>query len=192
MAKVYRQVVADKSITSSKSFNDFLYAWIVLHSEEENGERYIWKRTFVLSQLESELGITRKTIKHYMDSLIELGLLADMNDKLILTDLSIEGFGVEDDILQQLVDFKMRYMVSIYVFLKKGYWAAGGRQLIVSISHLKEYVGLSVNTRSNNKIIVGILETLRVSGLLNYDLRFDPSTQKSYYVIAGLEKTNYF
>lgn len=192
MTKVYRQVVSDKSITSSKSFNDFLYAWLVLNAEEENGERYIWKRDFVLSQLESELGITRKTIRNYVDAFIRLGLLADIGDKFILTDLSIEGFGIENDILQQLVDFKMRYMVSIYVFLKKGYWAAGGRQLIISISHLKEYVGLSVNTRSNNKIIIGILETLRVSGLLNYDLRFDPSTQKSYYVIAGLEKTNYF
>lgn len=90
--KEYRQVVSDKSITSSKSFNDYLYGWLVLKAQEENGERFVMKRSFVLSKMEQELGMTRKTLAKQFNNLIELGLVADGNDKWVLADLGSEGF----------------------------------------------------------------------------------------------------
>ena len=45
----FRQVVSDASITSSKSFNDFLYGWLVLHSVEENEEALMESLTMVKS-----------------------------------------------------------------------------------------------------------------------------------------------
>lgn len=192
MAKVYRQVVADKSITSSKSFNDFLYAWIVLHSEEENGERYIWKRDFVISKLESEFGMTRKTAKIYFDNLVKLGLVVDMGDKWILVDLGIEGFKVERRILERLVDMKKRYAVSLYVYLVRGYYVAGQTQLVILLDNVKEYLGLGTNTRSNNYIITDLFEDFRVMGLLNCVLNFDNKTVKQYYTLTGIGRSNYF
>lgn len=90
--KEYRQVVSDKSITSSKSFNDYLYGWLVLHSHEDDGGRFVMKRSFVFSKMEQELGMTRKTLAKQFNNLIELGLVADGNDKWILADLGSEGF----------------------------------------------------------------------------------------------------
>lgn len=192
MAKVYRQVVSDKSITSSKAFNDFLYSWLVLNSEEENGERYIWKRAFVYSKLESELGMTRKTIKNYFENLHELGLIEEAGDKWILSDLGREGFKIEKQVLERLVNMKKRYAVSLYVYLVRGYYIAGQTQLIILLDNVKEYLGLGTNTRSNNYIITDLFEDFRVMGLLNCVLNFDPQTTKHYYLLTGIGRSNYF
>ena len=192
MPKVYRQVVSDRSITSSKSFNDFLYAWIVLHSEEENGERYIWKRDFVFSKLEAELGMTRKTAKNYFDNLVELGLVADIEDKWVLADLGVDGFKIEQHILERLVSMKTRYAVSLYVYLVRGYYVAGQTQLVILLDNVKDYLGLGKNTRSNNYIITDLFEDFRTMGLLNCVLNFDNKTVKQYYTLTGIGRKNYF
>ena len=197
MAKVYRQVVADKSITSSKSFNDFLYAWIVLHSEEENGERYIWKRTFVLSQLESELATTRKTLAKQFDYLIEGGLLYDDGERWKLTGLgNRDGFGVQEEILERLIQAHMKYLISIYVYLamgvemrkRTGFWT--GKAPVV-LNGVKEFIGLSVGSRSNSKTVVDCFETLREMGLLKYSLTRN-NQGHTFYLLEGIGELNYF
>ncbi len=191
MGKEFRQIVSDMSITSSKEYNDFLYGWLVLNAHVE-GEVYIWKRDFVLSKMEQELGMTRKTLSKYLSFLVKEGLVVEEEDRYVLPNLKDKGFWVDEDIIYKLIECRLRYVVSIYIYLRKSYWASGEKSLIVSMDHLKEFIGLSTNTRSNNKIITNIFESFRVAGLLKYELRHDITTKKSYYTISGLEKTNYF
>ena len=190
--KEYRQVVSDKSITSSKSFNDYLYGWLVLHSHEDDGGRFVMKRSFVFSKMEKELGMTRKTLAKYFDYLLEVGLVVDGEDKWILTDLGKEGFWIETDILDRLIGLRQRYVVSIYVYLVKGYWVAGKTRLVVLLDNVKNYLGLATNSRSNSHIITEIFENFREMGLLNCQLNFDQTNVKRYYVLTGIGKSNYF
>ena len=144
--KDYRQVVSDMSITSSKSFNDFVYGWLVLHSICEDEERFVWKRSFVFSKMEQEFQMTRKTLAKYFDYLLEDGLVADDRDKWVITDLGAEGFWLETSILQKLVELKQRYAITIYVYLVKGYWMVGKhnkKNLPIILDNLKDQIGIS-------------------------------------------------
>lgn len=190
--KDYRQVVSDMSITSSKSFNDFVYGWLVLNSICEDEERFVWKRSFVFSKMEQEFQMTRKTLAKYFDYLLEVGLVADGGDKWVITDLGKEGFWIAVDILERLVLMRQRYVISIYVYLVKGYWVAGKTRLVVLLDNVKNYLGLATNSRSNSHIITEIFENFREMGLLNCQLNFDQSNVKRYYVLTGIGKSNYF
>ena len=193
--KEYRQVVSDKSITSSKSFNDYLYGWLVLKAQEENGERFVMKRSFVFSKMEKELGMTRKTLAKYFDYLLEVGLVVDSKDKWTITDLGEDGFWLETNILQKLVEMKQRYAITIYVYLVKGYWMVGQhkkKNLPIILDNVKDQIGISKQSRSNNNTITDVLENLREMGLLNYWLWLNPQTGKRFYLLSGIGKTNYF
>lgn len=63
---------------------------------------------------------------------------------------------------------------------------------VVLLNNIKTYLGFTDSTRSNNKFITGLFEQLRVIGLLKYELKYDVQTKKSFYMLYGLEKENYF
>ena len=193
--KDYRQVVSDMSITSSKSFNDFLYGWLVLNSIEENGERFLMKRSFVRSKMEEEFQMTRKTLAKYFDYLVEIGLVVDDGDKWILADLGTEGFWLETDILERLVETRRKGLISAYVYLKRGRWllARKGKEKVpIILGPLKAYVGVANNTKGNNKSVVDLLEELRVLGLLQYELVHGREGNRQFYVISGVGQDYYF
>jgi len=193
--KDYRQVVSDMSITSSKSFNDFVYGWLVLHSEEENEERFLMKRSFVLSKMEEEFQMTRKTLAKYFDFLVKVGLVVDGKDRWILTDLGTEGFWLETDILARLVETRKKGLISAYVYLKRGKWllARKGKEKVpIILGPLKSYIGVASNTKGNNKSVVDLLEELRVLGLLQYELVHGREGNRQFYVISGVGQDYYF
>ena len=192
MEKEYRRVISDSRITSSKSYNDLLYGWIVLQSEEENGKRFLWKRSFIYSQLEQELQMSRKTMAKYFDYLLEIGVIVEEKDKWVLSELGDGGFWIERDILERIINMKVRYALSIYVYLVKGYYVAKQPQLVVLMENVKGYIGVSVNIRSNNYIVSDIFEAYREMGLLNCQLWYDKDTNKRFYKLMGVGKTNYF
>lgn len=196
MEKEFRQVVSDKTITSSKSYNDFLYAWLVVHSDiDENGIRYLEKGSFVYSQVENELGMTRKTLSKYFDYLVETGLVIENGDRWVLADLDTDGFWIESDILERLVETRKKGLVSTYVYLKKGRWllAQKGKEKVpIILGPLKEYIGIANNTKGNNKVVVALLEELRVLGLLQYELVHGREGNRQFYVISGVGQDYYF
>lgn len=193
--KDYRQVVSDMSITSSKTFNDFVYGWLVLKAAYENGEGFVWKRDFVLSKMEQEFQMTRKTLAKYFDYLLEVGLVADGGDKWVITDLGEEGFWLETDILERLVETHKKGLISAYVYLKKGRWLLaqkGKKDVPIILGPLKAYVGVANNTKGNNKSVVSLLEELRVLGLLQYGLVKGREGNRQFYVISGVGQDYYF
>ena len=193
--KDFRQVVSDKSITSSKSFNDFLYGWLVLNSVEENEERFIWKKSFVFSKMEEIMGMTRKTLMKYFAYLIEVGLVAEDEDKWILTDLGNDGFWIETEILERLVNTKKRYAISAYVYLRKGRWllAKKGKEKVpITLGQVKEYIGITNNSKGNNYIVTDLFEEYRVLGLLKYELVKGREGNRQFYVLSGVGQDYYF
>ena len=192
MEKEYRRVIADSAITSSKSYNDFLYGWIVLNSVEETGIRFILKKDFVYTQLEEELEMSRKTMAKYFDYLVEIGAIVEGKDRWIISELGDKGFWIERDILERIIEMKVRYALSIYVYLVKGYYVAGQPQLVVLMENVKGFIGVSTNIRSNNYIVADIFEAYREMGLLNCQLWYDKDTNKRFYKLMGVGKTNYF
>ena len=192
--KEYRQVVSDVSITSSKEYNDFLYGWLVLHAHMED-QVYIWKGDFILSKMEQELGMTRKTLSKYLSFLVKEGLVVEEKERWVLPPLEEKGFWIDVEILQQIIDIKKRYAITIYIYLVQGYWMVrqhGSSNLPILLDNIKDQIGISKKTRSNNEIITGVLENLREVGLLNYWLWTNPKTNKSFYLLSGIGKTNYF
>jgi hypothetical protein len=193
--KEYRQVVSDKSITSSKSFNDYLYGWLVLKAQEENGERFVMKRSFVFSKMEKELGMTRKTLAKYFEYFVEVGLVVDGGDKWILIDLGNKGFWIETEILERLIETKKRYAISAYVYLRKGRWllAQKGKEKVpITLGQVKEYLGITNNSKGNNYIITDLFEEYRVLGLLRYDLVKGREGNRQFYVLSGVGQDYYF
>lgn len=89
MGKEYKQIIADKKITSSKLFNDYLYGWLALRA---NQDREIQKGSFVLSKVCDELGMNRKTLAKYFKYLCDNGLVEEQIDKWVLKDLGDTGF----------------------------------------------------------------------------------------------------
>jgi len=192
MRKGYRQVVADKQITSSKSFNDFLYGWLVLRAKEENDERVIWKKDFVYSQFEEELNMTRKTIAKYFNWLVDKGLVIDVGDKWVIRDLGEKGFWIEDNVLERLISLKKRYVISVYAYLVRGYWISNKKRFVVLLRNAKEFVGIGVNSDSNNYLVTDCFEEFREMGLMNCQLWFDRESGKRFYCVDGVGRNNYF
>lgn len=195
MEKEYRQVVADMSITSSKLFNDYLYGWLVLKADMEAGVRYIWKRDLVYSKIEEELGITRKTLAKYFGYMVDNGLLIDNGDRWELKELDQGGFWVETDKLRLLVELRKRYAISVYVYLIKGYWMfnqRGKKSVPVLLDNVKRYIGLATNTRSNNSVITDLFTELSALGLLKCELVYSQDKRRHFYLLSGVDRTNYF
>lgn len=164
----------------------------MLRADEEKKIRYILKKDFVYSQLEEELKMSRKTMAKYFDYLIEVGVIVEAKDRWIISDLGNKGFWIERDILKRIIDLKERYALSIYVYLVKGYHIAGETQLVVLMENIKGFIGISTNIRSNNYIVADIFEAYREMGLLNCQLWYDKDTNKRFYKLMGVGKTNYF
>lgn len=74
--------------------------------------------------------------------------------------------------------------ISVYVYLLKRYWAEGQKEYIVTMKNLKNYLGLSVNTQSNDYIITNILFVLEKIGLVITELRQIDEQTTYRYVLA--------
>ena len=94
--------------------------------------------------------------------------------------------------MQRILDLKLRYALSIYVYLVKGYYVANQPQLVVLMENVKGFIGVSTSIRSNNYIVADVFEVYREMGLLNCQLWYDKETNKRFYKLMGVGKTNYF
>ena len=73
--------------------------------------------------------------------------------------------------LQILTATVTENVISIYVYLLNRYLGSKEQEFRYTINELKEVIGISTNTRSNNYIISSILLLLNKLGLLKYEKR---------------------
>ena len=185
-----RQVVADRGITSDKSYYDFLYGYLQLISDwNGEGERYIMKENLSYSKLEIELGnsINRKTISKAIKFLEANNLVK--NDHIELSHLDELGederFLIDMDTLKALVAYRKRHLIDLYVYLFNGMYYAkmnnGENSVVITMKNMKDYIGIATSTTSNNGVVKELLDILVQVGLIAYKIELDPVKMHSYY-----------
>lgn len=181
-----RQIPKAKAITSDKDYCDLLYTWLQCNSERVDTTtrgRRISKRECKWQTIEKSMTridsegreikmMARKTIAKYFTALIEKGLVVDEGDEYYyLTVLeNDEACLIENGTLMKLLNIFQRNCISIYAYLIHRYWGAGQSPYQITISSIKEHIGIATSTTSNNLIIDDTLDILARLGLIEYRL----------------------
>lgn len=184
-----RQIPTQQSIVSNKNYCDYLYAWFQLNSERveyTSPQRRIAKKNVKYTAIEREFTridvngnrvvvMGRRTIPKYIQLLLDKGLLKDGDDGYYYLSVLRQGeaYLIEFNTLQKLTHTLQRNAISIYVYLLNRYWVNGQQPFVATMAQMKEYIGHSITTTSNNMIISDILEILKRLGLLDYSLEAD-------------------
>lgn len=202
-----RQIPKAKKYTAAEEYFDLLYAHLQIISEEDkkNNFRYIpyksvnytqWGQVFVLRKSpksDEKKPMSRQTVAKKFKNLISLGLIQDDadNKRYILAPLDNSlAFLVSKPVLQRLVSVCNENTISIFIYLINRFIANKNQPFEVPFITLKDYCGLSTNTRSNDYIINNILEALKDFGLVEYTLtKQETDTYKTTYTIQKVYNT---
>ena len=193
-----RQVPKMKSITTEKDYCDLLYAWIQCNSERVSAsskDRKIDKKKVKWQSIEKDFTrhingedikvMGRKAIAKYFKTLIDMGLIYENeNDDQFyyITLLETEDASLlEYHTLEKLMNVLQKRAISIYVYLYSRFCANSMQPYIVTMSQIKEYIGVASSTTSNNHIIADTFEILKRLGLMEYELTWNDN--KSMYQI---------
>lgn len=184
-----RQIPTQQYIVSNKDYCDYLYAWFQLNSERvsyDSPQRRISKKKVKYAAIEREFTridatgksvvvLGRRTIPKYIQMLLEQELLEDGDDGYYYLSILNQGeaYLIEFNTLQKLTHTLQRNAISIYVYLLNRYWMNGQQPFVATMAQMKEYIGHSTATTSNNMIISDILEILKRLKLLDYNLEQD-------------------
>lgn len=195
-----RQVPSMRSLTCEKDYCDLLYAWIQCNSERVSpvsSQRKIEKKKVKFTKIEQDFTRTidgeiikimsKYSISKYFKKLIEWGLIyEEENDKdfYYITVLAPEDANlIEYRTLEKLMNVLQKRAISIYVYLYNRYFAAGRDEYDITLSSIKNYIGIANSTTSNNHIIVDTFDVLQSMGLLSYELKWHKEEEKSIYRI---------
>jgi hypothetical protein len=122
-------------------------------------------------RLAEVLGVKRLTAGKYLKGLQELGLVgAKEKGKYKLPVLPSEfAYLVPNDVLIELVNSKIQYIVSIYVFFCM--LSFNQKEITFSMAAVKNVIGVSTTNYHNSQLVNGALEYLERLGLLETDLK---------------------
>ena len=184
-----RQIPSVKVYTADKRYHDLLYAMLqqMSYSEVIDGEtnRYVNSRDFSFQSLGESIGIGRVTASKKFKSLIDMGLIEEDKEmkryKLNYLDASVSAL-VPFDTLRKMNNGLSHNAISLYVYLLKRYFANNQRQYMVTMAQMKEFVGMTVNTASNNIIITDILCILNKLGLIEFEYKMDDELKNHIYI----------
>lgn len=171
-----RQVPRSRSIMRDKNYFDLVYAWFQCQSDKDNEfeERIIPIKRATYTIIAKDCNIDRRSAGKYVKRLIELGLLKKDKEErnYFLTLLPKETATlVPFPTLRELVNSLNRNSVSLYTYLLNKYVACGEKTFQETYINLKEQIGLSIKTKSNNIVVRDILDILQRLGLLTFELK---------------------
>ena len=193
-----RQMPSTKAITSSKDYCDLLYAWLQIKSSKPMafGEERIVEKEFVnWSLIERDFTIEvegkpvkrmgRKTIAKNFEWLVEHKLIRfdEEQDAYVLTAIdSSNAFLVEYNTLACLMNVLQKRSLSIYIYVLNRYIANCYEEYPIKLSHLKDYIGITSNTNSNNVFIKDTFTILKKLGLMDFELKKLDNDRTMYYI----------
>lgn len=170
-----RQVPKIKKIVADKKYHDILYSYLQSQSKwdgEIGHPRYVDKKVINFSKIGKVLGISRQTASKRFQNLITLGLISEEpNDKgdyilsLLPTDVAAL---IPEKTLNLLVDTLSENSISTYIYLLRRYIANNERPFQFSVDDIKNFIGISTATRSNNEVVDNILYVLQKIDLIKY------------------------
>lgn len=175
-----RQMPCRREVVAEKQYSALLYAWIQCNSERttpRSADRRIEKKKCKFIAIERDMTdsqgnkvMSRKTISKYFKWLIDQGLLEDDGgDYYNLRVLDKE----EANILQYrtltiLLNTLRSEVIDIYQYLYGRFMANSGQAYIVTVSQMKEYIGIATTTTSNNAVVMDAVDILDRLGLLKF------------------------
>lgn len=170
-----RQVPKIKKIISDKKYHDILYSYLQSQSKwdgEIGHPRYISKKIVNFSKIGKALGISRQTASRRFQNLITLGLISeepnDRGDYILQLLPSDVAALIPEKTIEMLVDTLSDNSISTYIYLLMRYIANNERPFKFSIEEIKNFIGISTTTRSNNNVVDNILYVLQKIGLIRY------------------------
>lgn len=174
-----RQMPKQKEYTANKLYSDIVYAWLQVNSEWD-GEvghcRIIAKSRVKFVKMADELGLSRQTVstrfKRLLDTDDGLGLVhfneVTNNYELALLPAEMAQL-IENNTLRRMVSALNQNAISVYIYLFSRYYANNCQPFEFTANQVKGAIGLSIDTKSNNYIVVDILSVLSDLKLLEYE-----------------------
>lgn len=170
-----RQVPKIKKIIADKKYHDILYSYLQSQSKwdgEIGHPRYVDKKVINFSKIGKVLGISRQTASKRFQNLVTLGLISEEpNDKgdyiLSLLPADVAAL-IPEKTLNLLVDTLSENSISTYIYLLRRYIANNERPFQFSVDDIKNFIGISTTTRSNNDVVDNILYVLQKIDLIKY------------------------
>lgn len=190
--------------TANKKYNDLLYSKLQELSYtqshiNDNGEwnkiRYVNKMTY--EEMGKEINVYRTTVSKCFKELVQLGLIDFDRDKkgkvtrYILVELPHDIASlIPTETLAKLNSNFHRYLVSIYVFLVKTYNSkkVDRQSFIVRMAAIKNFIGVSTSTSSNNEDIIDKLKILNTIGLIKWHYFNPKADQTDIYIDAVYDR----
>ena len=165
-----RQIPSHREYIGSNDYFDLLYGYLQSISiEDGDGSRFVFSRDVNQTRLGEYFGVTRQTMGTKIKGLQKLKLLSEkQGTKYRLTTLPTEYAAlVPFDVLQAIVEQKVKYSISLYAYFLKRYAANEYQSFPWSLPNLKATIGLAQDQDNSNKVHAA-LQILQDLGLLHY------------------------
>lgn len=200
-----RQFPREEKIVKNKNFVDKIYGYlqsISYRDEETDARRYLEPSQLNYSAIGRAVGISRQTVKSKIafmmpvseDNKNGLGILTyDGGKDRYYLELfpATEAILIERDLLHYMSITFSKYVITIYSYLFLRWYAVttnGGSQFEFMIDKIKDVIGFSHNSNSNDDDIKDMLSTMREVGLIDYNVRveYQGTKQKNHYTITNV------
>lgn len=174
-----RQMPCLREVTSEKNYSDLLYAWLQcnservgLHSTDRQIEKSKCKFVYIeraMTDSQGEKIMSRKTISKYFKWLEDQGFLIEDKDYYKLRVLDREEANIlQFETLSILTNVLRPHAIDIYQYLY-GRFCAAGKAYLVTVSQIKNFIGIATATTSNNAIVMDTLDILKRLQLLDWE-----------------------
>lgn len=188
-----RQVPKTKQVITNKSYHDIVYAYLQVNSLlDENNIRYIDKKQVKFTQIAAALGISRQTVSTKIKGMITMGLIIENNEKgryeLTTLDNSI-ALLIPAETLRKMTSALSENAINVFIILLNNWFRNNQKSYQFTLANIKENIGISTKTRSNDYIITDILEVLAQLGLISYHLE-EAITKECFKTIYRLDNIN--
>lgn len=173
-----RQIPKVERYCANKKYNDLLYGYLqeisVKVDRDIGAARLVPKSEINYVQLGKKFNLSRQTVATRFKNLLELGLIAEWaeDDKyyqLLTLEQNVAAL-IPYKTLKLMVDSLSTHSISTYVYFLNRYVANGEKEFIFTYDQIKAYIGISVNTRSNDETVANILFTLKNLRLIDIEL----------------------
>lgn len=142
-----------------------------MSEKRDDDSRYILKKNIKYTHLGEALGLSRQTVSTRFKNLIQLGLIEEKADtyELVKLDNNVAWL-IQQELLQLMIDTLSQNTVSTYVYLFNKFYANDYKPFQFTIEQIKNHIGISTTTRSNDEIVSNILFILQKLGIIKYSL----------------------
>jgi hypothetical protein len=182
-----RQIPKIKEICADKKYNDLVYAYLQTISDDRGR---ILDIQINFSDIAKIVGLSRQTVASRFKHLMDMELLFHDNEtkeyELTLLDSHVAAL-IPEKTLQMLIDAMNEKSISLYVYLFMRFYANKNRPFTVTYPQLKDWIGITTSTTSNNSVISNILTVLGKLGLIEYEF---VNNGRGFGVVCKINKVN--